>query len=243
MQSHFHIGISKGCSVPPGLWCSTFAFWKVKQADTNYATSFFMPCHQKVSLRSWYILVMLGCKLRRLLCLSSRINLLTSASVGTQTLPMNLNTPSLPMANFFAWSDPSNSFTFYKLSSIECLSLIKLKKSLDIVRALHLMNSSSNSTCSFIYLNPSINSNFLIMRCATCIVFLLKESVTMLAFPKWYRSLKSVLQELYPPALPHIQLLLIKQILEALMITEHAKLCTIEIVPPDLQGKHHHYQL
>jgi len=82
MLFHFHISISKGCRIPPSLWCSTFAFWHVKQEDRNCAISFFIPYHQKVSLRSWYILVMLGCKLRQLLYPSSRINLFTSTSEG-----------------------------------------------------------------------------------------------------------------------------------------------------------------
>jgi len=191
MLSHFHTGISKGCSVPPGLWCSSITFWQVKQVDTNCATSFFISCHQKVSLRSWYILVMSGCKLRRLLCPSSRINLFTLVSSGTQTLPLNLKTPSSPKTNSLTWFDPDNSFTFCKLASTDYLSLIKLKKSLDLVRVLHLMNSGSNSTCSLISLNLSSNSNSLIMRCATCTVFLLKASATTFAFPGWYRSLKS----------------------------------------------------
>jgi len=50
-----------------------------------------------------------------------------------------------------------------------------------------------------------------------------------------------VLQELYPSPLPRVQLLLIKHVFEALVITEHAKLGTIEIVSADLQGKHHYY--
>jgi len=159
--------------------------WQVKQADTNCATSFFMPCHQKLFLRSWYILVMPGCRLKQLLCHSSRTNLLNSASSSTQTLPLNLNTPSLPKANSLAWSDPSSSFTFCRLASPACFSLIKPKKSLDTVKVLHLMNSGSNSTWSFMSLKLSSNSNSLIIKCATCIVFLLNASATTFTFPGW----------------------------------------------------------
>ena len=107
MLSHFHTGMSNDCRIPLSLWCSTFAFWQVKQADKNWATSFFIPCHQKVSLRSWYILVMPGCKPRRLWSPSSRINLFTSVSSGIHTLPWNLSTLSLPKAKSLASSDPS----------------------------------------------------------------------------------------------------------------------------------------
>ena len=148
----------------------------------NCATSFFMPCHQKFSLRSWYILVMPGCRLRRLLCPSSRTNL-SSALSGTQTLPLNLNTQSLPKANSLACSDPSSSFTLCKLASCACFSLIKLRKSLDIVRVLHLMDSDSYSNCSFMSLKLSSNSISFIIRCATCMVFLLSASATTFAFP------------------------------------------------------------
>ena len=96
---------------------------------------------------------MSGCKLRRLLCLSSRINLFTSMSSGTHTLPWNLSMSSLPKAKSFASPDPSCSLTLFKLASNNCLSLSESRKSLDIVRLLHLMNSDSNSTCSFISLN------------------------------------------------------------------------------------------
>jgi len=191
MLSHFHIGIFKGCKIPPGLWCSTFVFCYVKQADTNCATSFFLPCHQKVSLRSWYILVMSGCKLRRLLCPSSRINFFTSTSSGTHTLPWNFNMPSLPKAKSFASFDPNCSLTLFRLASNNCLSLTEFRKSLDMVRLLHLMNPDSNSTCSFMSLNFSNSSTFLIMRCAVCTVFLLKASATTFAFPRWYKSSKS----------------------------------------------------
>jgi len=191
MLSHFHTGISKGCRFPLGFWCSTFAFWQVRQADTNCATSFFIPCHQKVSLRSWYILVMPGCKLRRLLCPSSRINFLTSASSGTHTLPWNRSIPSSPKAKSLASSDPSCSLTLFRPASNNCLSLIESKKSLDIVRVLHLMDSDPNSTYILMSQNFSSSSTSFIMRCVVCTVFLLRASATTFAFPGWYRSSKS----------------------------------------------------
>jgi len=180
--SHFHTGISRGCRITPGLWCSTFAFWKVRQANTNWVTSFFIPCHQ--------ILVMLGCKLRRLLCPSSRINLFTSMSSGTHTLSWNLNMPSLPNAKSLPSSEPSCSLTLFKLTSNNYLSLTESRKSLDTVRLLHLMSPDSNSTCSFISLNYFSGTTSFIIRCAVCTAFLLKTSATTFAFPRWYKSPK-----------------------------------------------------
>src|SRR4051812_40533794 len=46
-----------------------------------------------------------------------------------------------------------------------------------------------------------------------------------------------VLQELQPSPLPHIQLFLIKQILQALVITKHIKSRSKQIMPPKLQNK------
>jgi len=134
---------------------------------------------------------MLGCKLRRLLCPSSRINLFTLASSSTHTLPLNHSTPLLPKANSFVSSDPSNSLTPFKLASINYFSLTEFRKSLDIVRVLHLMNSDPNSNCSFISLNFSSSSNSLIIRCAACTIFLLNAYATTFAFPGWYKSSKS----------------------------------------------------
>jgi len=123
-----------------------------------------------------------GSKLRRLLCPSSIISFFTSASSGTHTLPWNLSMPSSPKAKSLASFDPSYSLTLLRLASNNCLSLTELKKSLDIVRVLYLMNSYSNSTCSFIFRNFSSSSTSLIMRCAVCTVFLLKASATTFAF-------------------------------------------------------------
>jgi len=136
-------------------------------------------------------LVMPGCMLRRILCHSSRMNFFTSTSSGTHTLPWNLNMPSLPKVNSLTSSDPSYSLTLFKLASNNCLSLIESKKSLDIVRVLHLMNSDPNSTYNFISLNFSNSSTSLIMRYAVCTVFLHKASATTFVFPGWYNSSKS----------------------------------------------------
>jgi len=210
MLSHFHTGTSKGCIIPPGLWCSTFTFWQVRQADTYCATSFFIPCHQKFSLRSWYILVMPSCRLRRLLCPSSRINFFTSTSSGTHTLSWNQKMPSLPKVKSFASSDPSCSLILFSLASDNYLSLTEFRKSLDMVRLLHLMNPDSNSTCSFMSLNFSSSSTSLMVRWVVCTAFLLKASATTFTFPGLYKSSIIILQELHPSSLSHVQLLLIK---------------------------------
>ena len=91
--------------------------------------------------------------------------------------------PSSPKAKSLASSDPSCSLTLFRLASNNYLSLIESKKSLDTVRVLHLMDLDPNSTCSLMSLNFSNNSTSLIIRCAACTVFLLKESATTFAFP------------------------------------------------------------
>src|SRR5262249_12754159 len=52
-----------------------------------------------------------------------------------------------------------------------------------------------------------------------------------------------VLQELQPTPLPQVQVLLGKDILKALMISEHLELLAIQIVPPDLKGINNSCQL
>ena len=58
--------------------------------------------------------------------------------------------PLPPKAKSLASFDPSCSLTLFRLASNNYLSLTEVKKSLDIVRVLHVMNSDPNSTCSFI---------------------------------------------------------------------------------------------
>jgi len=131
--------------------------------------------HQKDSFRSWYILVMSGCMLKQLLFPSSRIILFTLVSSSTQTLPWNLNTPSLPFIKYLAFSMPSNSSVFYSLESINYFSFIKPRKSLDMVKWLHLMTSSPKTTYNYMSLNFSTNSHSLTIIWDAFIVFLLKS--------------------------------------------------------------------
>ena len=86
MQSHYHSGISNGCNIPDGFWCSTFTFWQTRQEAAYCATSFFIPGHQNILFRSAYILVVRGWILRLLLCASSKMTFLSSWLSGTQTL-------------------------------------------------------------------------------------------------------------------------------------------------------------
>ena len=59
--SNFYSGISKGCKVPVGLWCSALICWQVRHFSTNLMTSLFIPDHQYCLLKSWYIFVTPGC--------------------------------------------------------------------------------------------------------------------------------------------------------------------------------------
>src|SRR4030066_433225 len=52
-----------------------------------------------------------------------------------------------------------------------------------------------------------------------------------------------IFQQFKPSSLPHIQLFLIKQILQTLMITKHLKSRSIQIMPPDFQHKYYSSQL
>jgi len=95
--SHFHWGIFRGSNIALNLWCSILAFWHTKQDATKSAMSVFIPVHQKDSFRSLYILVILGCMLRRLLWPSSKILFLSRGPHGTHTLFLNRRIPSLPI--------------------------------------------------------------------------------------------------------------------------------------------------
>lgn len=57
------------------------------------------------------------------------------------------------------------------------------------------------------------------------------------------QTISPVLQKIKSPPLPHIPLLLIKQILQTLMISENLKPRTILIVPPNIKYKHYIHQL
>ena len=94
----------------------------------------------------------------------------------------------ITQSKVFVSSDPSCSLTLFKLASNNYLSLTESKKSLHIVKVLHLMASDPNSTCSLMSLNFSSSSTSLIMRCA---VFLLRAFATTFSFPRWYNSSKS----------------------------------------------------
>ena len=55
ISSHFHSGIFKGWSNPAGRWCSALTRWQISNLATNEPISRFIPCHQNLSRRSWYI--------------------------------------------------------------------------------------------------------------------------------------------------------------------------------------------
>lgn len=106
---------------------------------------------------------MLGGMLKRILCPSSWINHFNSVSYDTQTTPLNLNTPSDPNTKSLAYSEPSNPTVLWRLGSVKCFSLIKIRISLDIVKLLHLLKSAPKTIYNFISLNFCTNSNSLII--------------------------------------------------------------------------------
>ncbi|KAJ0466617.1 hypothetical protein HanIR_Chr14g0674131 [Helianthus annuus] len=59
--SHFHFGISGCWSRPAGFWYSVLTLAQVKHLLTYVAMWAFMPGHQYVVLKSWYILSDPGC--------------------------------------------------------------------------------------------------------------------------------------------------------------------------------------
>ena len=42
IESHFHVGISKGLNLPTGHWCLAFILWQVRHLSTHAAISFFI---------------------------------------------------------------------------------------------------------------------------------------------------------------------------------------------------------
>ncbi|KAJ0511215.1 hypothetical protein HanIR_Chr11g0549461 [Helianthus annuus] len=64
--------------------------------------SFFIPIHQKLFLKSWYILLFPGCMVYLDLWASSKILFLKFPFLGTQILFLwNLQIPSIPCSNSF----------------------------------------------------------------------------------------------------------------------------------------------
>ncbi|GJT33739.1 hypothetical protein Tco_0924158 [Tanacetum coccineum] len=65
-------------------------------------------------------------------------------------------------------------------------------------------------------------------------------SSTTFAFSRMVTYLTVVItQQLYPSTLSHVQLLLIKNVLQTLVISEHGALGAIQILSPHLQGEHY----
>jgi len=137
MLSHFHWGISNGSRVPPGLWCSIFAFWQTRQDGTKSATFVFMPVHQNVAFKSLYILVIPGCMLRRLLWPSSKSIFLSTRLLGTHTLSLYRRMPSLPILKSFLFSVPNSVMICWSSESFPCSTLTSSRNSLVIHSILH----------------------------------------------------------------------------------------------------------
>jgi hypothetical protein len=53
-------GIFNGCKSPAGLWHSTLTLWQLSHRATYLDIALFIPYHQYLFLRSWYILVLPG---------------------------------------------------------------------------------------------------------------------------------------------------------------------------------------
>ena len=77
-----------------GWQWSILTFWHVKHLATKLATSFFIPCHQNVLLRSCYSLSVPGCMEKHELCASLKIRVRKSGSLGTHHLSSYRKLPS-----------------------------------------------------------------------------------------------------------------------------------------------------
>ena len=97
--SHFNSGLSIRWSNPVCLWCSAFPCWQIRQRETNLVMSLSIPSYQYSSFRSWCILVAPGCIEYLELWASSKIILLKSSILGTQSRSPNRSTLSLSIMN------------------------------------------------------------------------------------------------------------------------------------------------
>jgi hypothetical protein len=84
ISSHFYWDIFNGCKSPTGLWCSALTLWQLSHNATNSATTLFIPYHQYMLLRSWYILVLLWWMEYAESWALRKINSLISFTSGTQ---------------------------------------------------------------------------------------------------------------------------------------------------------------
>jgi len=84
---------------PAGFWCSTFTCWQLEHCATNSATSLFIPCHQYISLISWYIFIKPGWIEWQEWCASSIIRCRNPAIFETPNRPLLLRTPSPAISN------------------------------------------------------------------------------------------------------------------------------------------------
>jgi hypothetical protein len=130
ISSHFHSGIFSGYSNLAGLWCSAMTLWHVSHNNTYSAISHFIPCHQYLVFRCWYILVLPGWIEYAELWASQRICSRIGLGLGTHIRFPNHKVPwsslvkSLVLFSFISccisFSFTSSSWAFLILASSVC---------------------------------------------------------------------------------------------------------------------------
>ena len=183
--SHFHCGISKGCNIPEGLWCSIFTFWQVKHFETYSATSFFIPGHQNIAFKSWYILVLPGWMENPLLCASFKISCLKVPTSGTMILPLNLHNPSFSSDTLHCFPCSIAGNTFHNASSFWWAFRSSDLKSLEISNRLKHKVPDTSRAPIFRLSNPLSNFSSWSIIQAAYNDFRLNASATTFAFPGW----------------------------------------------------------
>ena len=122
MLSHFHCGMSRGLSNPPGLWCSALTLLHVSHRATCPAMSFFISFHQKTFLKSAYILVLPGCIQYLESCASDKISSRKASSLGTQILFLHQYVPLSSTQNSGHFPPSMRSWTSW-ISGQSCWAL------------------------------------------------------------------------------------------------------------------------
>ena len=172
--SHFHSGISSGCSSPPGRWCSVLTFWQVRHLATYSATYFFIPDHQNHSFKSWYILVAPRWTEYGVVYSSERSFSFSWASLGVHNLPLKCRIPSVDTLNSTFFPTNTCSFNFRSCGSSSYAPLIPSKTvSWRIkVESCPLIISISNFWMSFcsisciIWMDITVAIDFQLRACA-----------------------------------------------------------------------------
>jgi hypothetical protein len=183
ISSHFHWGIFNGCKSPTWLCHSALTLWQLSHSTTYSATTHFIPYHQYLLLRSWYILVLPGWIKEVESWTSCKINSLISFTSGTYMCFLYHNVPCSSTLNRGALSCLIYSLIYWILASsswpfrISCYNVGSTFMVMTSVFDTHPRLSLSNSLQSSG--NISLVANILRWD------LLLRASATTLALPGW----------------------------------------------------------